>query len=57
MTGVINIVDNNNGTIIETSSSNSDSSSASPPVYGYSLDIELAFSNDQDFIPTSGYDI
>ena len=57
MTGVINIVDNNNGTIIETSSSNSDSSSASPQVYGYSLDIELAFSNDQDFIPTSGYDI
>ena len=57
MTGVINIVDNNNGTIIETSSSNSDSSSASPPGYGYSLDIELAFSNDQDFIPTSGYDI
>ncbi|MBT4695920.1 MAG: hypothetical protein HON61_09050 [Alphaproteobacteria bacterium] len=57
MTGVINIVDNNNGTIIETSSSNSDSSSASPPSYGYSLDIELAFSNDQDFIPTSGYDI
>tara|TARA_Y100000389_G_scaffold51710_1_gene47431 strand:- start:765 stop:2054 length:1290 start_codon:yes stop_codon:yes gene_type:complete len=57
MTGVINIVDNNNGTIIETSSSNSDSSSASPPVYGYSLDIELAFGNDQDFIPTSGYDI
>ena len=57
MTGVINIVDNNNGTIIETSSSNSDSSSASPPSYGYSLDIELAFSNDQDFIATSGYDI
>ena len=57
MTGVINIVDNNNGTIIETSSSNSDSSSASPPSYGYSLDIELAYSNDQDFIPTSGYDI
>ena len=41
MTGVINIVDNNNGTIIETSSSNSDSSSASPPSYGYSLDIEF----------------
>ncbi|MDC0475026.1 hypothetical protein OAN34_05045 [Hyphomicrobiales bacterium] len=57
MTGVINIVDSNNGTIIETSSSNSDSSSALPPSYGYSLDIELAFSNDQDFIPTSGYDI
>ena len=57
MTGVINIVDNNNGTIIENSSSNSDSSSASPPSYGYSLDIELAFGNDQDFIPTSGYDI
>ena len=50
-------LNNNNGTIIETSSSNSDSSSASPPSYGYSLDIELAFSNDQDFIPTSGYDI
>ena len=57
MTGVINNIDNNNGTIIETSSCNSDSSSASPPSNGYSLDIELAFSNDQDFIPTSGYDI
>jgi plastocyanin len=55
MTGIIKIVDNNdNGTIL---GNNSDSSSASPPSYGYSLDIELAFGNDQDFIPTSGYDI
>jgi plastocyanin len=54
MTGVIKIVDNNdNGTIL----GNDNSNSASTPSYGYSLDLELAFSNDQDFIPTIGYDI
>jgi hypothetical protein len=54
MTGVIKIVDNNdNGTIL----GNDNSNSSSTPSYGYSLDLELAFSNDQDFIPTIGYDI
>ena len=54
MTGVIKIVDNNdNGTIL----GNGNSNSSSTPSYGYSLDLELAFSNDQDFIPTIGYDI
>ena len=54
MTGVIKIVDNNdNGTIL----GNNNSGNTSTPSYGYSLDLELAFGNDQDFIPTSGYDI
>ena len=54
MTGVIKIVDNNdNGAIL----GNDNSNSSSTPSYGYSLDLELAFSNDQDFIPTIGYDI
>jgi plastocyanin len=54
MTGVIKIVDNNdNGAIL----GNDNSDSSSTPSYGYSLDLELAFSSDQDFIPTIGYDI
>ena len=54
MTGIIKIVDNNdNGTIL----GNNNSCNTSTPSYGYSLDLELAFGNDQDFIPTSGYDI
>ena len=54
MTGIIKIVDNNdNGTIL----GNNNSGNTSTPSYGYSLDLELAFGNDQDFIPTSGYDI
>ena len=55
MTGVINIVDDNsNGSIITTNSTNS---STSPPSYGYSLELDLAFDNNQDFILTSGYDL
>ena len=55
MTGVINIVDDNiNGSII---TDNSDSSSTSTPIYGYSLELGLIFDNNQDFIPTIGYDI
>ena len=56
MTGIINIVDNNDfGSIITSSSSNSGSSST--PSYGYSLDLDLAFNSDQDFIITSGYEL
>jgi hypothetical protein len=59
MTGIINIVDNNeNGIIIEDSSSDSsDSGSSSTPSYGYGLDLEVDFGNNQDFIPIIGYDI
>ena len=56
MTGIINIVDNNeSGIIIEDSSS--DSGSSSTPSYGYGLDLEVDFGNNQDFIPIIGYDI
>ena len=58
MTGVINIVDDNsNGSVITVNSTNSDSSSTPPPSYGYSLELDLAFDNNQDFIITSGYDL
>ena len=58
MTGVINIVDDNsNGSVITDNSSNSDNSSTPPPSYGYNLELDLAFDNNQDFIITSGYDL
>ncbi len=56
MTGIINIVDNNdNGNIID--SANNTSSGGSVPSYGYSLDLEISYSLDQDIIPLIGYDI
>ena len=56
MTGTINIVDNNdNGNIIETSSNTN--TGGSSPSYGYSLDLDIPYSFEQDIIPTSGYDI
>ena len=56
MTGTINIVDNNNnGSIIETSSNTN--TGGSSPSYGYSLDLDIPYSFEQDIIPTSGYDI
>jgi len=58
MTGVINIVDDNsNGSVITNNSTNSDNSSTPPPSYGYNLELDLAFDNNQDFIITSGYDL
>ena len=56
MTGTINIVDNNdNGNIIDSASNTS--SGGSIPSYGYSLDLEISYSLDQDIIPFFGYDI
>ncbi len=56
MTGTINIVDNNdNGNIID--SAGNTSSGGSIPSYGYSLDLEISYSLDQDIIPFFGYDI
>ena len=56
MTGIINIVDNNdNGNIIDSASNTS--SGGSIPSYGYSLDLEISYSLDQDIIPLIGYDI
>jgi plastocyanin len=53
MTGAINIVDNNdNGNIIE-SVSNTNTGGSSPS-YGYSLDLEISYSLDQDIIPFLG---
>jgi len=59
MTGRINIVDSNeNGTIINNSSSSSSDTSSSTPSYGgYSLDLDLPYSFDNEIIPSSGYDI
>ena len=59
MTGVINIVDNNNGSIIGSSSSNSDSSSESPPSYGgYNYDFDLiSSSSDIEQIITPSFDM
>ena len=55
MTGVINIVDNNdNGNIIQSSSNNSNVGGS---YGGYSLDLDLPYSFDQEIIPSSGYDI
>ena len=56
MTGRINIVDSNeNGTIINNDSSTGNSS---PPSYGgYTLDLDVKYSFEQEFIPSSGYDI
>ena len=56
MTGTINIVDNNdNGNIIDSASNTS--SGGSIPSYGYSSDLEISYSLDQDIIPFLGYDI
>jgi hypothetical protein len=56
MTGIINIVDNNgNGNIIESASDTS--SGGSIPSYGYSLDLDIPYSFEQDIIPAIGYDI
>lgn len=56
MTGAINIVDNNdNGNIIE-SVSNTNTGGSSPS-YGYSLDLDIPYSFEQEIIPISGYDI
>ena len=56
MTGIINIVDNNgNGNIIESASDTS--SGGSIPSYGYSLDLDIIYSFEQDIIPAIGYDI
>lgn len=56
MTGTINIVDNNdNGNIID--SAGNTSSGGSIPSYGYSLDLEISYSLNQDIIPFFGYDI
>ena len=58
MTGTINIVDDNsNGSIVTVNSSDSDSSSTSPPIYGYSSELDLVFDSNQDFMITSGYDL
>tara|TARA_B100001057_G_scaffold194140_1_gene194942 strand:+ start:159 stop:1442 length:1284 start_codon:yes stop_codon:yes gene_type:complete len=55
MTGIINIVDNNdNGNIIQNSSSNTGST---PSYGGYNLDLDLSYSFEQEIIPSSGYDI
>ena len=55
MTGTINIVDNNdNGNIIDSASNTS--SGGSIPSYGYSLDLEISYSLEQDIIPFFGYD-
>lgn len=57
MTGRINVVDSNeNGTIINNTSSSSDTSSSTPS-YGYSLDLDIPYSFEQDIVPTSGYEI
>jgi len=42
---------------LESNINNSDSSSTPPPSYGYNLELDLAFDNNQDFIITSGYDL
>ena len=55
MTGVINIVDNNNGNIISSTSSNNTGST--PSYGGYSLDLYLPYNFDQEIIPSNGYDI
>ena len=46
MTGVINIVDNNEGgTILENNTSNSDTSSSTPSYGGYNYDYDLISSS------------
>ena len=58
MTGVINIVDNNdNGNIIQSSGSSSSNTGSTPSYGGYSLDLDLPYSFDNEIIPSSGYDI
>ena len=55
MTGVINIVDNNNGNIISSTSSNNTGST--PSYGGYSLDLDLPYNFDLEIIPSNGYEI
>ena len=55
MTGVINIVDNNDGNIISSTSSNNTGST--PSYGGYSLDLDLPYNFDQEIIPSNGYEI
>ena len=58
MTGIINIVDNNdNGNIIQSSGSSSSNTGSTPSYGGYVLDLDLSYSFDQEIIPSSGYDI
>jgi hypothetical protein len=58
MTGIINIVDNNdNGNIIQSSGSSSSNTGSTPSYGGYVLDLDLPYSFDQEIIPSSGYDI
>ena len=55
MTGVINIVDNNDGNIISSTSSNNTGST--PSYGGYSLDLDLPYNFDLEIIPSNGYEI
>ena len=55
MTGVINIVDNNDGNIISSTSSNNTGST--PSYGGYNLDLDLPYNFDQEIIPSNGYEI
>ena len=58
MTGIINIVDSNvNGNIIQSSGGSSNNTGSTPSYGGYSLDLNLSYSFEQDIIPTIGYDI
>tara|TARA_B100001057_G_scaffold100956_1_gene97972 strand:+ start:6719 stop:8002 length:1284 start_codon:yes stop_codon:yes gene_type:complete len=55
MTGVINIVDNNDSNIISNTSSNNTGST--PSYGGYSLDLDLPYNFNQEIIPSNGYEI
>ena len=58
MTGKINIVDNNdNGNIIQLTDNSSSNTCSTPSYGGYSLDLNLPYTFDQEIIPSSGYDI
>ena len=58
MTGKINIVDNNdNGNIIQLTDNSSSNTGSTPSYGGYSLDLNLPYTFDQEIIPSSGYDI
>jgi hypothetical protein len=60
MSGIINIVDSNDGgSVLENniSSNNDDTSSSTPSYGGYILDLDLPYSFDNENIPSSGYDI
>ena len=54
MTGKINIVDNNdNGNIIQSSGSSSNNTGSTPSYGGYSLDLDLPYSFDQEIFDLS----